>query len=178
MPVLIVFLVVMAVLHQDERRYRVPSESMRPTLDVGDRITVETDAYDHADPERGDIVVFHPPAAAEGFEQGQCGAPVPEGAMCARPTGPPSRVSFIKRVVAGPGDRVALDDGRVILNGRRLAEPYIARCADGAECSFPRTITVPRGMYYMLGDNRGASDDSRFWGPVPKTAIVGRVKGH
>src|SRR3954463_6479883 len=160
MPVLIVFLVVMAVLHHDEKRYRVPSESMRPTLDVGDRITVETDAYDHADAERGDIVVFHPPAAAAGFAQGQCGGPVPEGAMCARPKGPPSRVSFIKRVVAGPGDRVSLDGGRAILNGSPLAEPSIAPCRPGAECSFPRTITVPRGMYYMLGDNRGESDDS------------------
>jgi signal peptidase I len=67
-------------------------------------------------------------------------------------------------------------DGVVLRDGEPADEPYIADC-DGVEaCSFPQPITVPDGRYFLLGDNRGASDDSRFWGPVPREWILGRVE--
>ena len=85
-------------------------------------------------------------------------------------------MSFIERVVAGPGDRIVLHEGRVERDGELADEPYIADCGGFEGCNFPRPITVPDGHYFMLGDNRGASDDSRFWGPVPLEWILGRVE--
>jgi signal peptidase I len=82
-------------------------------------------------------------------------------------------VNFIKRVVAGPGDTLAIRDGRVILNGRPQKEPFIRPCSAGQDCNFPRPIRVPPAHWFMMGDNRGLSDDSRFWGPVPKDWVVG-----
>jgi signal peptidase I len=160
--------------------YRVPSGAMEPTLRIGERVEVDTGAYGSANPKPGEIVVFHPPTVAE---QGTlaCGN-ANEGAghaqACGVPTPPPSRFTFIKRVVAGPGDRIAIVDGHAIRNGVRETEPYIRPCGGAPECSFPKPVVVPAGDYFMLGDNRGASDDSRFWGPVPKTWILGRVLGH
>ena len=86
-------------------------------------------------------------------------------------------VNFVKRVVAGPGDRIAIEDGHVILNGRRQQEDFIRPCGAGSDCDFPREITVPADHYFMMGDNRGASDDSRFWGPVPRKWIIGGAFG-
>jgi signal peptidase I len=78
-------------------------------------------------------------------------------------------------VVAGPGDTVAFRHGLVIRNGRALSEPYARRCTEEL-CEMPRAIEVPAGTWFLAGDNRGASDDSRFWGPVPTSAITGIVK--
>jgi signal peptidase I len=96
--------------------------------------------------------------------------------MCARPKGPAADVSIIKRVVAGPGDRVGMRGGVVVRDGEPADEPYVAGCGGVEACNFPRPISVPEGHYLMLGDNRGASDDSRFWGPVPVEWIEGRVE--
>ena len=87
----------------------------------------------------------------------------------------PIVVKFIKRVVAGPGDRVAFRQGLVIRNGPAVAEPYARRCTD-RQCELPTAITVPPGTWFLAGDNRGESDDSRFWGPVPTKAVTGIVK--
>jgi signal peptidase I len=155
-------------------RYRVPSESMKPGTGVGTRVGLNTRAYGGDEhPAIGDIVIHHPPMGAEVNE---CGKTPPAGQMCAVPTNEPSSVTFIKRVVAGPGDRVAMEDGRVERNGEPVREPYIAGCDGDAACDFPTEFTVPAGHYVMLGDNRGASDDSRFWGPVPERWILGRVE--
>jgi signal peptidase I len=62
-----------------------------------------------------------------------------------------------------------------VLNGKRLEEPFITPCGGGPNCDFPRPVTVPDGTYYLVGDNRGASDDSRFWGPVRADWIAGRA---
>ncbi|HEV2785317.1 MAG TPA: signal peptidase I, partial [Solirubrobacteraceae bacterium] len=101
--------------------YRIPSESMVPTLEVGQRVLVNRIGARFGDPEVGDIVVFHPPAGAE--RDNTCGGgPPPDGQVCGRPTKEKADVNFIKRVVAGPGDRLAVQDGHVILNGRRQQE--------------------------------------------------------
>ena len=152
--------------------YRIPSESMVPTLVEGQRILVNRIGNRFGDPDVGDVVVFHPPAGAE--RDNTCGGgPPPEGQVCARPTQEKADVNFVKRVVAAPGDRLAIQDGHVILNGERQEEDFIRPCGGGEDCSFPRTITVPADHYFMMGDNRGASDDSRFWGPVPRAWIIG-----
>jgi signal peptidase I len=78
-------------------------------------------------------------------------------------------------VIAGPGDTVAIVNGRAVVNGVTQNEPYIAPCAGSTTCNFPTPVRVPAGDYYMLGDNRGTSDDSRFWGPVPAAWIIGTV---
>jgi signal peptidase I len=81
--------------------------------------------------------------------------------------------NFIKRVVAGPGDTIAIVDGHVVRNGKRAKESFIRQCGGGSDCNFPKPIRVPADHWFMMGDNRGSSDDSRFWGPVPKKWIVG-----
>ncbi len=154
--------------------YRIPSESMVPTLEIGQRVLVNRIGARFADPDVGDVVVFHPPAGAEqGRECG--GGPPPQGQVCTQPSAEKADVNFIKRVVAGPGDRLRLDDGRVILNGEPQDEPFAQPCGGGDGCDFPSEITVPAGHYFMMGDNRGASDDSRFWGPVPEEWIIGEA---
>ena len=154
--------------------YRIPSESMEPTLDVGQRVLVNRIGNRFSTPKVGEIMVFHPP---EGWKLAtKCGDPRQgEGhaAACARPSPQRSTDNFIKRVVALPGDRVSIRNGHVIRNGRTQQDSYIRSCQAGAECDFPQSITIPPGHYFMMGDNRGSSDDSRFWGPVPKGWIVG-----
>ncbi len=82
-------------------------------------------------------------------------------------------MNFIKRVVAGPGDTIAVKGGHVIRNGKLQKEPFTAPCDGGSGCDLPTAITVPPGHWFMMGDNRGQSDDSRFWGPIPKKWIIG-----
>ena len=155
--------------------FQIPSGSMEPTLDIGQRVLVNRFLFHFEDPEVGDIVVFHPPVGAEqGNVCGGSGAAPPEGQVCAQPTPDRADVNFIKRIVAGPGDRIRIEDGRVVLNGREQREPFARLDAcGGGECDFPEEITVPPDHYFMMGDNRGASDDSRFWGPVPREWIIG-----
>jgi signal peptidase I len=151
--------------------YRVPSGSMEPTLNVGDRVEVES-----GQPRVGSIVVFHPP---EGAAQEMCGGErqiEPGGAACSAPVPNESSIKFIKRIVAGPGDTIKVVEGHVIRNGRREPDSYIRPCPGVSECNFPMPIKVPASEWYLLGDNRGESDDSRFWGPVPMSWIVGVVR--
>ncbi len=163
--------------------YLIPSESMLPTLEVGQRVIV--DRVSHrlgGDPKLGDITVFMPPRGAE-RDGPQCGMPG-EGPSadtgpashrsCSRPTAETSTQTYIKRVVGMPGDRISVRGGHVVRNGRRRAEPFTTPCGVGPECDLA-AIVVPPGHYFLMGDNRGNSDDSRFWGPVARRQIIGKA---
>jgi signal peptidase I len=147
---------------------------MEPTLDVGQRVLVNRFLYHFTDPSPGDIVVFHPPAGADNGTE--CGVPHPPTEACPRPTAAESSQNFIKRIVAGPGDTLSVRDGHPVVNGvEKTDEPYIRPCGSAGSCNLPKPITVPPGDYFMMGDNRGESDDSRFWGPVPRSWIIGKA---
>jgi signal peptidase I len=150
--------------------YRIPSESMEPTLDVGQRVLVNRVGTHFSDPKVGTVVVFHPP---KGADDNRCGRPQDRGQACAFPTKGRSDQNFIKRVVAGPNDRMQILNGHVVLNGKRQRDGYTRPCPSLEGCDFPKEIRIPNGYYFMMGDNRGSSDDSRFWGPVPKKWIIG-----
>jgi signal peptidase I len=160
--------------------YRIPSGSMLPTLKPGQRILV--DRFSHhvgGDPQLGDVTVFLPP---RGADTGECGNPG-EGPFysggpetrhaCSKPTSARSQTTFVKRVVGLPGDTIALANGHVIRNGRPAVEPFASSCST-ADCNL-NPIRVPAGSYFLMGDNRGNSDDSRFWGPVPRDWIIGKA---
>ena len=148
----------------------IPSASMEPTLAIGQRVLVNRLAYDFSSPQRGDIVVFHPPSSLT------CAVTVPSTEPCPRSTSKEASQYFVKRVIGLPGDRISITDGHPVINGKPLwNEPYILPCVDSGSCYFPHAMTVPRGEYFMLGDNRGDSDDSRFWGPIPGAWIIGEV---
>jgi signal peptidase I len=147
--------------------YKIPSASMEPTLVEGQRVLVDR-LFDS--PHVGQIIVFHPPAGADSEE---CGRAHAASAACDWPRSESSE-TFIKRIVAGPGDVITIDNGHVIRNGRPEPDRYIRPCAlDQPGCSFTTPIRIPRSMWFMMGDNRGDSDDSRFWGPVPTKWLIG-----
>jgi len=160
--------------------YRIPSGSMEPTLSVGQRVLVNRIGMDFSNPHVGEIAVFHPP---EGSEQEECG-PSPHtislgGEACAQPVPKQSSVNFIKRIVAGPGEEMYVMEGHVYRRTHsnepfvREQDSYIRECGSSPECNFPKPIRIPAGHWFMMGDNRGESDDSRFWGPVPTGWIIG-----
>jgi signal peptidase I len=154
--------------------FRIPSESMVPTLDVGQRVLVNRIGLRFDTPDRGDIVVFKPPKGADdNFGGRECGANHPDDSACPRPTPERSDTNFIKRVVAIGGDRLKVVRGRVYINGRPRKEPYARLDAGCDVCNLPREITIPKGYYFMMGDNRGESQDSRYWGPIPKKWMIG-----
>ena len=115
--------------------YRIPSESMVPTLEIGQRVLVNRIGDRFSDPDVGDIVVFHPPNGAE--QDDSAARPPPHGQVCAKPTPEKADVNFIKRVVAGPGDTPQILNGHVVLNGKRQKEPFIRPCGGGDGCDFP-----------------------------------------
>lgn len=157
------------------KTYKIPSGSMEPTLAINQRVLVNRIGMRFGDPSVGDIVVFHPPAGAD-QQPAICGAPNQGNGnptACSVATPQRSGQTFIKRVVGVGGDRLSIRGGHVYRNGKREADSFTAPCANGFGCDFPGTITVPKGSFYMMGDNRGQSDDSRYWGPVPKKWLIG-----
>jgi signal peptidase I len=148
---------------RDVHVYRVPSSSMEPTLHCErPQLGCEGKSEDHVAvrpygatrrPARGDIAVFRTPAAASRV----CGS----GGL------------FIKRVIGLPGDRWSERAGTILIDGKPLVEPYVARANRDTE-SFPGG-RIPTGRYLLLGDNRSSSCDSRVWGLVRAKNLVGRV---
>jgi signal peptidase I len=152
--------------------FRIPSESMVPTLEIGQRVLVDRVSFRFSDPDRGDIVVFKPPAGAD---SNVCGVEHSSDSACPAPTPQRSDTNFIKRVVAVPGDRLTVIDGAVYINGRRQSQSYARLDSTCGICNLRRPITIPEDHYFMMGDNRGASADSREWGPVPKKWVIGKA---
>jgi signal peptidase I len=158
--------------------YRIPSGSMLPTLHINQRVLVDRIGSHFSSPHVGDIIVFHPPAnyaecasPSQGLDQ----AGDNQARACDVVQGRRSSETFIKRVVAVGGDRISIVNGHVIRDGVREKDSYTVPCGDAGSCDFPGTITIPRGDYFMMGDNRPNSEDSRFWGPVPKAWIIGKA---
>lgn len=158
--------------------FRTPSGSMERTLGVGAEVVVSA-----GKPRLGEIVVYHPPVGAMEQKCGPASHEVrPGGAACAQPIPrEDAGTELIKRIVAGPGEELYISEGHVFRRPggegpfRREKDAYIRACGTGQECNFPEPIKVPPGHWYLLGDNRGDSDDSRFWGAIPTHWIVGVV---
>ena len=157
---LAVGVVVLVVL--TSHTYRIPSSAMEPTLRCGkpgqgctgssdDRIIVPRFLFKNA--QRGDLIAFKTPPLA----RVRCGA----GGI------------YVKRVVGLPGERIGERSGTIVLNGRRLREPYVERARRDSQTYAPRGVRA--GTYFVLGDNRAQSCDSRIFGPVPKGNVIGRV---
>jgi signal peptidase I len=162
--------------------YQIPSASMEPTLDIGQRVLVNRFIYHLHDPGIGDIVVFHPPTGATGEGDPECADPkAGQGTQraCDRVGKDESDQNFIKRIVAGPGDKLSIKDGHPVVNGKIAREDFINPChaseAGSVPCNMPKTITIPEDDYFMMGDNRSRSDDSRLWGLVPRSWIIGEA---
>ena len=121
-----------------------------------DRVIADRIAYRFREPERGEIVVFEAPPAADRCEAGAGGSP------------------FIKRLIGLPGETVSMREGIILIDGDRLSEPYVDPGRRGDESgSWPR---VPPNEYFVLGDNRAFSCDSRTWGTVPRASLIGPAK--
>ena len=147
---IVIALVVEAFLVQ---AFWIPSPSMVPTLEVGDRVLVNKLSYKLHDVHRGDVVVFErPPAARNGSDS--------------------EIKDLIKRVVAVGGDTLEELDGHVYVNGELIEEPYLE--PGTVTENLPRQ-TIPEGQVFVMGDNRENSEDSRFFGPIDEDTIVGRA---
>jgi signal peptidase I len=161
-------LIVLAIKAWVVNPYRIPSSSMEPTLHCArpahgcearfsDRVLANRFIYRFKEPERGDIVVFETPPAA----RTRCGA----------------GGTFVKRLVGLPGERLELrsENGlsHVYIDGRKLPEPYIG--PNRRDARGPETFRIPQGQYFMMGDNRSQSCDSREWGTVPRANLIGKV---
>ena len=156
--------IVLAVKAWVVNPYRIPSSSMEPTLhcakpgsgceaDFSDRVLANRLIYRWRKPERGDVVVFEtPPLAVQ-----RCGA----------------GGTFVKRLIALPGETWRMENGVVYIDGKRLIEPYIKADRRGTDTRPARTVQP--GQYLMLGDNRTQSCDSRTWGTVPEGNLIGKV---
>jgi signal peptidase I len=155
--VLVALLVVGLVRTFAFQAFWIPSSSMVPTLGVNDRVLVQKAFFTWHDLREGDIVVFsHPPLD-------QCGGPQ-EG-------------DLVKRVIALPGQTIYSSGNSVYVNGRLLAEPYLPHDDPLGPpiASSQHPYRVPPGEFYLLGDNRAISCDSRYWGPIKGSSIVGKV---
>ena len=154
--------------------FYIPSESMTPQLEVNDRVLVSKLAYRLHPPHRGDIVVFDCPQSSCPEEEESGSVVVRVLRAVAEGVGviQPSTEEFIKRVIGLPGETLEARGGQVYVNGRRLIEPYLP--AGTRTASLPLT-RVPAGRLFVMGDNRDNSSDSRVFGPIPRSTVVGRT---
>jgi signal peptidase I len=153
--------------------FYIPSGSMESTLNVSDRVLVEKVSYRFGEVQDGDVVVFvHDDP---GFAPSGPSNPVARFfSSLGQAIGlvPPSDRDFIKRVVGVPGDEISCQDGHLLRNGKVVNEPYLARGVTTEGC---KTTTVRPGQLYVMGDNRTNSQDSRAFGPIDRSDVVGRA---
>ena len=143
--VLLGFLLAVATLLFVMQGFCISGDCMQPHLYTGERVLANKLAYRLASPRRGDIVIFAYPKD--------------------------TRQVYVKRVVGLPGETVAIRGGAVLVNGHPLSEPYKTFAAHG---DMAAQAVLP-GQYFMMGDNRDVSDDSRYWGDLPRRDIIGRA---
>jgi signal peptidase I len=171
--VLVVTALVIAVVVKSfvAQAFYIPSGSMLPQLQINDRVVVSKVSYRLHDPHRGDIVVFDAPGGGP-----KDASPLPERAVRSviQSIGlsAPSTDEYIKRVVALPGERVEGLGGKVLVDGRQLIEPYLPA---GVSTGDFAAVIVPPKTLWVMGDNRGNSADSRVFGPIPQSTVVGRA---
>ena len=152
----------------------IPSSSMYPTLIEGDRIFVEKVTKPFRAPKRGDVVVFYPPDETLKTDFLSAMARL-TGIFC-------KDIAYIKRIIGLPNDKLEIkkenDNFYVYINGKKEIEPYILSETDWIDCRddmYCGPFQIPDGQYFMMGDNRGNSQDSRFWGFLPEKNIIGRA---
>jgi signal peptidase I len=154
--------------------FYIPSASMEPTLEIGDRVFVNKLAYDIGDLSRGDVIVFANPHPEQLPERGAVSALLHwlgEGIGLAQP----ADEDFIKRVIGLPGETIEIRDNIVYIDGEPLEEPYLTDAARRSNGEFPET-RIPPGQLFMMGDSRGDSADSRYGlGLVPVDKVIGRA---
>lgn len=156
--------------------YWIPSESMVPTLKVGDRVIVSRISYKIGDPDRGDIVVFQNPGFVDRGRRDPISR-IGRNAFELLGIGQPKEKYYIKRAIGLPGDKLSIHDNAVYINGIKLREPWLQKdvsTADNGEFG-GKEITIPKDQYFMMGDNRDYSADSRVFGLVKRSAMVGRA---
>jgi signal peptidase I len=137
------------VINQAVQNYDVEGPSMEPSLHTQERIMVDKVSYRFHDPHRGDVIVFTAP--------------------------PHPTMNYVKRVIAVPGDTITIKGTSVIVDGKTLDEPYVSSRYQGNPYPPVLSLVVPPGDYYVLGDDRANSSDSRDWGFVPRKNIIGRA---
>lgn len=176
-PILVISAAVLAFLLKTlvAQAFYIPSGSMLPQLQINDRVVVSKLSYRLHDPRRGDIVVFDCPAVscvnqkrADGGGVRGLLRKVAEGVGVVQP----STEEFIKRVIALPGETVEGREGAIYIDGRRLIEPYLPPDTITSDFS---PLKVPAKHLWVMGDNRGNSSDSRVFGPIPRSTVVGRT---
>jgi len=172
LPLLILVALVIAVVIKTflVQAFWIPSSSMEDTLQVNDRVLVNKLAYRLGELDRGHIVVFDDPRGTPATNEGFLTAITRNVAEAIGLSTP--RSEFIKRVIGLPGDTIEVRDNGVIVNGQRLIEPYVK---PGSRMPDFGPVTVPAGEVFVMGDNRSASQDSRFFGAIPTEDIVGRA---
>jgi len=147
----LITLVLFLGLHYSAQAVPLDGPSMQPGLHTDERVLVNSLAYVLHGPERGDVIVFHPPTALN--------------------------ERYIKRVIGVPGDKITLTPNQVIVDGVTLDEPYITPAPPGeTENPEPQNITLGPGQYFVMGDNRTNSQDSRFFGPVSQSELIGQAE--
>lgn len=167
---LVAFLIAFGVKSLVAQAFFIPSESMESTLRVGDRVLVSRLSYRLHDPRRGDVVVFTSPIE-NGTDDRNLPVRILHGILESVGLRQPSTEDFIKRVIALPGETVEGRDGKLLVNGRELREPYLS---EETVPAFDEKV-VPEGHLWVMGDNRNQSQDSRVFGPIDEDKVIGRA---
>jgi signal peptidase I len=156
---IVLTLLIFFAVHFSVQPFRVNGPSMQPNLHTNNLVLVNLLAYDFGSPQRGDVIVFHPPISTDDRASSEPGE------------------YYVKRIIAVPGDTIKLTTTAVYVDGKKLNEPYIDTLQGDIENpSVVPTITLHKDQYWVMGDNRDNSQDSRFFGPITRSAIIGKAE--